>query len=86
MNALYRKRLDQKLESIKKVRSSSYNVATICAAAGERDLAMEWLERAFKERDPMLVAVMTDPAFDLLRADARFVSLIQQIGLVSRVK
>jgi TolB-like protein/DNA-binding winged helix-turn-helix (wHTH) protein len=79
---LYRKRLEGKLEAIKKQRSSSYSVATICAAAGERDQAFEWLERAFRERDPMLVAVMTDPAFDALRSDARFVALIKQIGFV----
>jgi TolB-like protein/DNA-binding winged helix-turn-helix (wHTH) protein len=79
---LYRTRLERKLEAIKKQRSSSYSVATICAAAGERDQAFEWLARALRERDPMLVAVMTDPAFDALRSDARFAALIKQIGFV----
>jgi len=81
---LYRKRLERKLEAIKKQPSSSYSVATVCAAAGERDQAFEWLERAFKERDPMLVAAMTDPAFDGLRSDPRFIALINQIGFVNR--
>jgi tetratricopeptide (TPR) repeat protein len=82
MKALDRKRLDRKLEAIKKQRSSSYSIATTCAAAGERDQAFEWLERALKERDPMLVAMMTDPAFDALRGDPRFAALIKQIGFV----
>lgn len=81
---LYRKRLERKLEAIKKQPSSSYSVATVCAAAGERAQAFEWLERAFKERDPMLVAAMTDPAFDGLRSDPRFIALINQIGFVNR--
>ena len=80
MRQLYRKRLDRKLEAVKKQRSSSYSLATTCAAAGERDQAFAWLERAFNERDPMLVAARTDPAFDPLRNDARFATLIRQIG------
>ena len=80
MRQLYRKRLDRKLEAVKKQRSSSYSLATTCAAAGERDQAFAWLERAFNERDPMLVAVRTDPAFDPLRDDTRFPALIRQIG------
>jgi TolB-like protein/DNA-binding winged helix-turn-helix (wHTH) protein/Tfp pilus assembly protein PilF len=82
MQALHHKRLERTLEAIKTARASSYSVATICAAAGERDQALEWLERAFRERDPMLVAARTDPAFDALRTDARFVRLIQRFAFV----
>ena len=86
MKILYRKRLERKLEAIKKNRSSSYSVATICAAAGDTDQAFEGLARAFKERDPMLVAARTDPAFDVLRSDPRFAVLIKQIGFDNRVE
>ncbi|MEK6322854.1 MAG: winged helix-turn-helix domain-containing protein [Acidobacteriota bacterium] len=82
MKSLYRKRLERRLEAIKKVRSSSYSMATTCAAADERDQAFAWLERALEERDPMLVAARTDPAFDDLRSDSRFATLIKQIGFV----
>ncbi len=77
---LYRMMLNRKLEEMKKFRSSSYGVATLCADAAEPDRALEWLEEAFKERDPMLVAVRTDPAFDRLRGDARFERLLKRIG------
>jgi len=77
---LYRKRLDRKLEATKKQRSPSYSLAATCAAAGQRDQAFAWLERAFNERDPMLVAARTDPAFDPLRDDTRFAALIRRIG------
>lgn len=82
MNSLYRKRLDRRLEAMKKVRSSSYSMATTCAAAGEREQTIAWLQRAFEERDPMLVQARTDPAFDALRSDLRFAAVIKQIGFV----
>jgi TolB-like protein/DNA-binding winged helix-turn-helix (wHTH) protein/Tfp pilus assembly protein PilF len=80
MKALYGMRLKRTLEAMKTRRSSPYSVATLCAAAGEADQAMEWLETAFMERDSMLVAVSTDPAFDFLRNDARFQMLLKRIG------
>jgi len=80
MKSLYRKRLERRLEAMKKVRSSSYSMATTCASAGDREQTFAWLERAFSERDPMLVQARTDPAFDALRSDPRFVTVIKQIG------
>ena len=80
MKTLYRKRLENMLTSGKSGLSSPYSAAMICIAAGERDQALAFLERAFNERDPMLVAVRTDPAFDELRGDKRFVSLLKRIG------
>jgi TolB-like protein/DNA-binding winged helix-turn-helix (wHTH) protein/Tfp pilus assembly protein PilF len=80
VKSLHRKRLEKKLAAIKTGISSPYSVATICIAAGERDQAIEWLARALKERDPMLVAVRSDPAFDPLRGDARFVRVLRQVG------
>jgi tetratricopeptide (TPR) repeat protein len=80
MKSLYRTRLERRLEAMKRDRPSPYSIATTCMAAGERDQACVWLARAFTERDPMLVAARTDPAFDLLRGDARFEMLLRQVG------
>ena len=84
LQALYRRILSRRLEEIKKTRSSPYSVATLCAVAGEPERALEWLEEAFKDRDPMLVAVSNDPTFDRLRGDARFESLLKRIGFPER--
>ena len=80
INSLYRKRFEKTMTSIKTGLLSPYNVAMICIAAGERDRSFEFLEKAYVERDPMLVAAGTDPMFDVLRADPRFADLIRRIG------
>ena len=79
MKLLYRKRLERTLEALKTGLASPYNTATICMAAGERNQALAFLERAYKERDPMLVAAKADAMFDGLRAEPRFADLLRRI-------
>ncbi|HEY7543790.1 MAG TPA: winged helix-turn-helix domain-containing protein, partial [Blastocatellia bacterium] len=80
VKAIYRARLDRRLEAMKKTRRSSYDLAVLYAAVDERDQAFEWIERAFEERDPMLVSIRSDPAVDVLRADPRFDRLLKRMG------
>jgi len=80
MKRLFRKRLDKRLAAMKSGQSSPYNAATLCVAAGERDQALGFLEKAFEDRDPMLVAVGTDPAFDDLRDQPRFIAVQKRLG------
>jgi DNA-binding winged helix-turn-helix (wHTH) protein/Tfp pilus assembly protein PilF len=74
-------KLERRIADARKRPVTSYPFAMIYAALGDRDLAFQWLERAFAERDPMLVALNVDPAFDGLRSDQRFADLIKRIGL-----
>jgi len=60
-------------------------VASTYADAGERDAAMVWLEKAYEVRLPQLLHVPADPAFDLMRDDARFEALMRKIGIPARV-
>jgi TolB-like protein/DNA-binding winged helix-turn-helix (wHTH) protein/Tfp pilus assembly protein PilF len=82
MKLLYRTRLEKRVAAMQTGLSSPYNIATICMAAGERNQALAFLERAYSERDPMLVAASSDPAFDDLRTDPRFLVLLRRIGLL----
>jgi hypothetical protein len=41
---------------------------------------MTWLERAYQERDPLLLNVRTDPRCDRLRSDPRFQDLLRRVG------
>jgi tetratricopeptide (TPR) repeat protein len=58
-----------------------FGYATIYAGLGEPDMAFKWMEKGYKERDPRVRALKTDPLFDGLRADRRFVSLMRRAGL-----
>ncbi len=80
VKAIYRQRLHRRLEAMEKIRRSPYNTAVLYAAIDERDRAMEWIEKAFEERDPMLVSIRWDPAVDSLRADPRFDRLLRRMG------
>ena len=47
----------------------------------ERDAALDWLERAFEDRDPLLFGLHTMPQFDILRDDPRCVELMRKMNL-----
>jgi hypothetical protein len=47
---------------------------------GETEEVMTWLERAYEERDPLLLLAKTDPRLDPLRSDPRFQDLLRRIG------
>ena len=51
---------------------------------GQRDEAIEWLERAFLEREGWLVYLNANGHFDGLRGDPRFEDLVARIGLPRR--
>jgi TolB-like protein/DNA-binding winged helix-turn-helix (wHTH) protein/Flp pilus assembly protein TadD len=59
--------------------SHASEIAVIYAALGDRDQAMNWLEKAYEERfNP---SVLLRPGFDPLRSDPRFEGFVRRIGL-----
>jgi tetratricopeptide (TPR) repeat protein len=52
------------------------------AGLGDRDKALEWLEKAFQERADGLTWLNVEPMLDEMRNDPRFQDLIKRIGLV----
>ena len=59
----------------------SYYFVLIHTALGEKDLAFEWLERAYQERSTVLAYLRLDPRLAPLRSDPRFTSLLARLGL-----
>jgi len=58
------------------------HIANIYAGLGENDLAFASLEKAYAERDPILVVdLKSNPLFDPLRPDPRFSMLLRRVGL-----
>ena len=60
---------------------SAYSVAMVYAELGEKDQALNWLEKGYKERATKMVFLKIDPFFDNLRSDPRFVELVRRVGL-----
>ena len=60
---------------------SNFPRALICAGLGEKDRALEWLERVFQEHSSGMVKLKVDPRLDPLRRDARFIDLVRRVGL-----
>jgi TolB-like protein/DNA-binding winged helix-turn-helix (wHTH) protein/Flp pilus assembly protein TadD len=60
---------------------SSYEVAAIYCALGERERAFQLLESAYREHGFHLVYLTVWPQFAALRADPRFQDLVQRLGL-----
>ncbi len=56
-------------------------IATIYTALGAKDLAFEWLEKGFQERDNWMLDLTVGDEFDALRSDARFNDLLRRAGL-----
>jgi eukaryotic-like serine/threonine-protein kinase len=73
-------RLDQ-LKATARVKSvGPLEFANTYALLGDKDHALEWLEKAYEQRDPWLY-VKADPRFDYLRSDSRFRDLVRRMGL-----
>ena len=59
-------------------------IASLYAYAGDSDRALEWLEKAHDERDPVLVGLGVGPRWDSLRDDPRFQDLLRRMNLPGR--
>jgi hypothetical protein len=60
--------------------SSPFLIAAVSTWIGETEEAFAWLERGYRERDPLMVLTKAEPVFDPLRSDPRFDDLLRRIG------
>jgi tetratricopeptide (TPR) repeat protein len=60
---------------------SPYVQAYVFLGLGQKDTALDWLERACEERDGNMPVLNVDPAFDPLRNEPRFQALLKRVGL-----
>ncbi len=58
----------------------AYYIAAIYRAFGDRPRALEWLEKACRERDNWMVFLQADPIWDRFRPEPRFDALLRRVG------
>ena len=54
----------------------------IYVSSGEKDKAMEWLEKAYDRHAGYLLGINFDSSFDDIRSDPRFQALLKKIGFL----
>jgi len=59
----------------------AFQIAQVYAFRGEVDKAFEWLDRAYRQRDPGAPEFATDPSMKSLRRDPRFTELLKKMRL-----
>ncbi|HXJ38463.1 MAG TPA: protein kinase [Bryobacteraceae bacterium] len=73
------------LASIERRASGDYispvSIAYIYTALGDRDRAFENLDRAVADRDPNILGLASNPIFDGLREDPRYLALLSKMQL-----
>jgi tetratricopeptide (TPR) repeat protein len=77
-----RKVLDELLVRAKQADVPPEDIAAVYAGLDSKDRALEWLEKAYKERSPGFVGLGDEYImFDNLRSDPRFHDLRRRVGL-----
>ncbi|MCI0415957.1 protein kinase [bacterium] len=56
------------------------DIAAIYISLGNKEKALEWLEKAYEMRNDQITYINKEPRFDLLRSDPRFQDLLHRIG------
>jgi serine/threonine-protein kinase len=65
----------------KKQYVSPYHSAVIYAGLGEKQRAIEWLEKSRDERFNWIPFIQVDPVFDPIRSEPKFREIVKTIGL-----
>ena len=60
---------------------AAYQIAEAYAYRGEIDKAFEWLDRAYRQRDPGMLELKTSPLMSTLRHDPRYTELLKKMRL-----
>jgi len=58
-----------------------WRICTIYTRAGNKEEAIDWLEKAFIAHDQNMPYITTDPIFDFLRDDSRFQAIVKKMNL-----
>jgi TolB-like protein/Tfp pilus assembly protein PilF len=72
--------VDKMLSISRKRYVSPALIAIIHIGLGDKNKAFDWLDKACTDRSDWMIFLKTDPLFDPLRADPRFLNLLRRVG------
>ena len=72
--------LAQLNEISKRTYVNPFEIALIYLALGKRSEALQWLDKAYRERSDMLIYLNADPRLDSVRSDPQFRELAHRVG------
>jgi DNA-binding winged helix-turn-helix (wHTH) protein/TolB-like protein/Tfp pilus assembly protein PilF len=75
------KEIDKLQELSKQRYVAPYNLALIYTSLGDKNNALEWLEKAYEDRSTLLIWIRVDPRLDSLRSEPRFKGVLRRMGL-----
>jgi len=69
------------IERSEKSYVTPWQIGTLYTRAGEADLAVHWLQKAYEAHDNNMPYIGIDPIFDILHQNQDFLDLLDQMGL-----
>jgi adenylate cyclase len=73
--------VDGFIEISKKAYFSPMFISRVYAGMGDVDKSIDWLEKAYEDRDPLLLNIKAVPSHDYMHANPRFIALLKKMGL-----
>jgi hypothetical protein len=77
--------MDARLAGLKETAKTEYvaqlTLAGFAARANRKEEALRYLERAYEQREPLMVRLLHEPALDSLHSEPRFKTLVKKMGL-----
>ena len=70
-----------KLLTTKYAGSEAYSLATIYAYRNQPDLALQWLDRAYQQKDIELLEIVGEPLFKNIKGDPRYKAFLKKMNL-----
>jgi serine/threonine protein kinase/TolB-like protein/Flp pilus assembly protein TadD len=63
-------------------KARNIEIARVYAALHDKSKAIEWLEKAYQSRDNQIIALKVDPSWKEMRADPRFIAILDRMRLL----
>jgi tetratricopeptide (TPR) repeat protein len=74
---------DEALKSLttKFAGSEAFSIATVYAYRNEPDAALQWLDRAYQQKDTGLIEIVGEPLFKNIKGDPRYKAFLKKMNL-----